>query len=124
KGLSPDARMSREDAPMIHMRWNARLIALAAVATAIALAAPARAADWTLNVNTALTVDDPLYKGLEAFKAAVEQRTQKKLEVKLFPGSQLGPDEDVLEQARAGGSVAVVVDGGRLAAYVKELGIL
>lgn len=109
---------------IIHTMWKTRLVALATIAAAIALGAPARAADWTLNVNTALTVDDPLYKGLEAFKAAVEQRTQKKLEVKLFPGSQLGPDEDVLEQARAGGSVAVVVDGGRLAAYVKELGIL
>ena len=106
---------------MIHTMGK---LALAAVAAVIALAAPAQAADWTLNVNTALTVDDPLYKGLEAFKAGVEQRTNKKLEVKLFPGSQLGPDEDVLEQARAGGSVAVVVDGGRLAAYVKELGIL
>lgn len=109
---------------IIHTMWKTRLVALVTIAAAIALGAPARAADWTLNVNTALSVDDPLYKGLEAFKAAVEQRTQKKLEVKLFPGSQLGPDEDVLEQARAGGSVAVVVDGGRLAAYVKELGIL
>ena len=30
----------------------------------------------------------------------------------------------MLEQARAGAGVAVVVDGGRLGAYVKELGIL
>jgi tripartite ATP-independent transporter DctP family solute receptor len=106
----------------ISRRSFARL-GLAAVAIA-AVSTPAPAADWTLNVNTALTVDDPLYKGLEAFKSAVESRTKKRLEVKLFPGSQLGPDEDVLEQARAGGSVAVVVDGGRLSAYVKELGIL
>jgi len=84
----------------------------------------ALAADWTLNVNTALTVDDPLFKGLEAFKTNVATRTNGRLEVKLFPGSQLGPDEDVLEQARAGAGVAVVVDGGRLGAYVKELGIL
>ncbi len=46
------------------------------------------------------------------------------MEVKLFPNSQLGPDEDVLEQARSGAPVAVVVDGGRLAVYQKELGIL
>jgi tripartite ATP-independent transporter DctP family solute receptor len=91
---------------------------------AAAVALPAQAADWTLNINTALTTDDPLFKGLEALKANVEQRTNKRMEVKLFPGSQLGKDEDVLEQARAGASVAVVVDGGRLGAYVKELGIL
>ena len=99
-----------------------RRFALCVAAAAFAL--PALGADWTLNVNTALTVDDPLYKGLESFKAAVAQRTNGRLEVKLFPGSQLGPDEDVLEQARAGAGVAVVVDGGRLGAYVKELGIL
>jgi tripartite ATP-independent transporter DctP family solute receptor len=85
---------------------------------------PAQAAEYTLNVNTALTVDDPLYKGLESFKANVASRSGGRIEVKLFPGSQLGPDEDVLEQARAGAGVAVVVDGGRLAAHVKELGIL
>src|SRR5690606_33683768 len=42
----------------------------------------------------------------------------------LFPNSQLGPDEDVLEQARAGAPVAVVVDGGRLANFVNEFGVL
>ncbi|MCG6116378.1 MAG: C4-dicarboxylate TRAP transporter substrate-binding protein, partial [Mesorhizobium sp.] len=38
--------------------------------------------------------------------------------------SQLGPDEDVLEQARAGAPVAVVVDGGRLAVFQNEFGVL
>jgi tripartite ATP-independent transporter DctP family solute receptor len=95
-----------------------------AFAAAIVVATPAFAADFTLNVNTALTVDDPLFKGLEAFRDNVAKSSNGKIEIKLFPGSQLGSDEDVLEQARAGAGVAVVVDGGRLGAYVKELGIL
>jgi tripartite ATP-independent transporter DctP family solute receptor len=102
-------------------------LALAALALLAALApiAPARAQDsFTLNINTALSTDDPMYIGLEALKAALEKRTGGKLQVKLFPGSQLGPDEAVLEQARAGASVAVLVDGGRLAPFVKEFGIL
>ncbi|HVL73173.1 MAG TPA: C4-dicarboxylate TRAP transporter substrate-binding protein [Beijerinckiaceae bacterium] len=78
----------------------------------------------TLNVNSALTADDPLFKGLEAFKAGVEGRSNGRIAVRLFPSSQLGSDEDVLEQARAGAGVAVVVDGGRLAPFVKEFGIL
>jgi len=85
---------------------------------------PAEAADYTLNVNTALTTDDPLYKGLESFQANVAERSKGALEVKLFPSSQLGKDEDVLEQARAGAPVAVVVDGGRLAVFVEEFGAL
>jgi tripartite ATP-independent transporter DctP family solute receptor len=88
------------------------------------IAGSALAADYTLSVNTALAQQDPLYKGLEEFKQGVEKRSAGKLAVRLFPGSQLGKDEDVLEQARAGAPVAVVVDGGRLAVFVKEFGIL
>jgi TRAP-type C4-dicarboxylate transport system substrate-binding protein len=84
----------------------------------------ALAADYTLSVNTALATSDPLYKGLEAFQANVAEASGGRLEVKLFPNSQLGPDEDVLEQARAGAPVAVVVDGGRLAVFVNEFGVL
>ena len=84
------------------------------------IAAPA----YTLNVSSSLTLDDPMFKGLNQFKAEVEKRSAGKIEVKLFPSSQLGPDEDVLEQARSGAGVAVLVDGGRLAPFVKEFGVL
>lgn len=87
-------------------------------------AVPVLSAEYTLSVNTALATTDPLYKGLEAFRDNVAAASNGALEVKLFPNSQLGPDEDVLEQARAGAPVAVVVDGGRLAAFVNEFGVL
>jgi tripartite ATP-independent transporter DctP family solute receptor len=100
-------------------------IGLALVSTiAASVPAAAIAADYTLSINTALTTTDPLYKGLESFAAAVAERSGNAIEVKLFPNSQLGPDEDVLEQARAGAPVAVVVDGGRLANFVPEFGVL
>lgn len=82
------------------------------------------AADYTLSVNTALTTGDPLYKGLKAFQDMVVKDSNGRIEVKLFPNSQLGPDEDVMVQARAGAPVAVIVDGGRLANYIKAFGIL
>lgn len=95
-------------------------------AGALVVVAPlnAFAADYTLSVNTALAITDPLYKGLESFVAGVAASSGGRIEVKLFPNSQLGPDEDVLEQARAGAPVAVIVDGGRLATYVNEFGIM
>lgn len=98
-----------------------RLLALASLCVAAALPA---AAQTVLNVNTALTTDDPMYAGLERMKANVEKRTAGKLAIRIYPGSQLGKDEDVLEQARAGANVAVVVDGGRLAVFVPEFGVL
>ena len=95
-----------------------------AAAAAVVLLSGAAFAATTLSINTALTTTDPLYKGLETFRDSVNKRTNGAIEVKLFPNSQLGSDEDVLEQARAGAPVAVVVDGGRLANFVKEFGVL
>jgi len=100
------------------------LNALLAAGVALATVTPAFAADYTLSVNTALNESDPLYSGLNAFVENVAEASDGRLEVKLFPGSQLGSDEDVLEQARAGAPVAVIVDGGRLAVFQEEFGVL
>ena len=102
---------------VLHAAARGVAIALCAVALPVA-------AQTVLNVNTALTTDDPMYAGLERMKTAIEQRSAGKLTIRIFPGSQLGKDEDVLEQARAGANVAVLVDGGRLAPFVKDFGIL
>lgn len=79
---------------------------------------------WPLNVITALSKDDPLYQGLEYFQKTLEEKSAGKIPVRIFYGSQLGSDEDILEQARAGANVAVVIDGGRLSVYVPEFAIL
>jgi tripartite ATP-independent transporter DctP family solute receptor len=105
------------------MKSVKQVLSFAAAVAFAAVALPA-AAQTVLNVNTALTTDDPMYAGLERMKANVEKRSAGKLQIRIFPGSQLGKDEDVLEQARAGANVAVLVDGGRLAPFVKEFGIL
>lgn len=99
-------------------------IAVMVIVVSILYITNAVAGGYQLNVNSALTTDDPLFKGLVAFKNNVEAKSKGKITVKLFPSSQLGKDEDVLEQARTGAPVAVVVDGGRLAVFEKELGIL
>lgn len=101
-----------------------RLLLLSSIVAGFMFCTGAQSATYTLNVNSALTTDDPMFKGLNQFKAEVEKRSGGQIEVKLFPSSQLGPDEDVLEQARSGAGVAVLVDGGRLAPFVKEFGVL
>lgn len=79
---------------------------------------------WPINVITALSPDDPMYQGLLHFKENVEAATENEVTVRIFYGSQLGSDEDIIEQARAGANVAVLIDGGRLSVYVDELGVL
>ena len=61
-----------------------------ALTLAAALAAPAKAADFTLNVNTALTVDDPLFKGLESFRDNVAKSSNGKIE-QAVPRIATGP---------------------------------
>ncbi len=42
----------------------------------------ALAQDYQLNVNTALTPEDPIYKGLETFRDKVAERTDGKVEIR------------------------------------------
>jgi TRAP-type C4-dicarboxylate transport system substrate-binding protein len=106
------------------MAWRALCRTLAAASIVAATAVPAAAAEYLLHANTALTPDDPIYKGLEVFSERVGDRTDFTVEVVIYPRSQLGKDEAVLELARSGAPVAVVADGGRLSLFQKEFGIL
>lgn len=75
-------------------------------------AAPA----YTLNVSTVLTMEDPMFKGLNQIQGRSGKalgRTGSKSSCSPVLNSRV--DEDVLEQARVGAGVAVPVDGGRLA---------
>ncbi|GBU09054.1 C4-dicarboxylate-binding periplasmic protein [Gammaproteobacteria bacterium] len=90
----------------------------------VTLISSALAAEFTLNVNTSQTADDPMYKGLLEFKKNVEARTNGRIEVKTFSSSQLGSDEDIIEQIKTGAGIATVIDGARIAPDVSEFGIL
>jgi len=65
-----------------------------------------------------------MYHGLVKFKQLVADKSRGDLSIRIFIGSQLGNDNDILEQAMAGAAIAVLVDGGRLSFYQHEIGIL
>lgn len=46
------------------------------------------------------------------------------MQVEVYSGSQLGSDEDVLEQAIVGAGVGIITDPGRLSNYVYDIGVL
>lgn len=79
---------------------------------------------YPLKIGTVLTENDPLYKGLLEFKDEVATKTSNNITVEIYPGSQLGNDEDILEQAKLGTGVGVITDPGRLSNYLKDFGIL
>ncbi|MGF1622946.1 MAG: C4-dicarboxylate TRAP transporter substrate-binding protein [Rhodomicrobiaceae bacterium] len=82
------------------------------------------AADYTLRLGTVLAPGDPLLVGAEAMKKAVEERSGGKVEVQIFPSSQLGDTQDMMDQAQAGSNVGTFVEASRVSVYVPEFNVL
>ena len=96
-----------------------------ALTGALVLAAGSVAAqDYTLGLSTSQPMTDPLVQAMVGAEEAIEERTDGAVDVTIYPSSQLGEDNDVLEQIRNGAPLAALVDAGRLAPFKKELGIL
>lgn len=97
-----------------------------ALVAAIAFAAIANLAHaaYQLNLSSALSAQDPVVLAMEEASQRIAERSGGELAVRVFPNSQLGSDEDVVEQIRSGANVAVLIDAGRLSEYQPELGIL
>lgn len=91
---------------------------------ALALASNLAHADYELNLSSALNTQDPIVQAMEDAKNAIEERSEGELTINIFPNSQLGSDEDVVEQIRSGANIAILIDAGRLSEYQPELGIL
>lgn len=81
-------------------------------------------AAYQLNISIALSPQDPIARAIVDAQQAIEERSEGELTVQLFPNSQLGSDEDVVEQIRSGANIAILIDAGRLSEYQPELGIL
>jgi TRAP-type C4-dicarboxylate transport system substrate-binding protein len=82
------------------------------------------AADYTLRLGTVLAPGDPLVVGAEKMKKAVEERSGGKIEVQIFPSSQLGDTQDMMDQAQAGANVGTFVEASRVSVYVPEFNVL
>jgi TRAP-type transport system periplasmic protein len=79
---------------------------------------------YILKMSTQLNETSPMVEGFKEWSRRVNERTDGKLVIEIYPSAQLGYDEDVIEQAIQGVNVAVLTDGGRMGNYVKEIGII
>jgi tripartite ATP-independent transporter DctP family solute receptor len=82
------------------------------------------AADYSLRLGTVLAPGDPLVVGAEAMKKAVAERTDGKVEIQIFPSSQLGDTQDMMDQAQAGANVGTFVEASRVSVYVPQFDVL
>jgi tripartite ATP-independent transporter DctP family solute receptor len=82
------------------------------------------AADFTLKLGSVLSPTDPLQIAAEGFKKSVEERSGGRVEVQLFPSSQLGDTQDMMDQAAAGANVGTFVEASRVSVFVPEFNVL
>ncbi|MCK0104240.1 DctP family TRAP transporter solute-binding subunit [Pseudohalocynthiibacter sp. F2068] len=93
---------------------------------AAVLATQALAADVTIRLAH-LNPDDPFqsHSGTMAavFKSLVESNSNGEIEVQLFPNGQLGKDNEVIEQVRAGIVESTISSSGGIAQHYNLVGV-
>jgi tripartite ATP-independent transporter DctP family solute receptor len=107
---------------------NTRKIIVLATVVALSLLLvypPAMAkAKYTLKFNHVLSPKDPFHAGFKKWAKAVEERTKGELEVQVFHSAQLGVEEDIIEQIRAGANLGQNTDSARMGNYVPEIAVM
>ncbi len=79
---------------------------------------------YTINVAYGNQPDEPIGKLASKWKELAEEKSNGRLELNLYPSSQLGAEKDVVEQAVAGNNVIVMAGYDFLMDYVPDTGIL
>ncbi|MEP1947473.1 MAG: TRAP transporter substrate-binding protein [Sulfitobacter dubius] len=85
---------------MINFKMKGVLASIAC--TVNLLASTAVAQDVTIRLGGTGAVDSADYLAIEAFKNSVEERSDGRIAVQIFPNSQLGTYQEMLEQIKAG----------------------
>lgn len=78
----------------------------------------------TLKLAHHLASDDPVNIELQKFAQSVEQKTNGKVKIALFPGSQLGSEKQVLEGVKSGTIDIGMGDHAYLSNFVPSYGLL
>jgi TRAP-type C4-dicarboxylate transport system substrate-binding protein len=93
--------------------WGALLWSSAAL--------PQAAKPMVLKFNHVLGPKEPYHQGFTNWAKRVEERTKGGLKMEVFHSSQLGKEEDIIEQLRQGANVGQNTDSGRLGNYVPAI---
>src|SRR4051812_18219473 len=80
-----------------------KLLALVALMlSAAALTGSASAADYTIKLAYVAQPTNPFHKGMEYFAQKVAEKSNNRIEVKLFHSQQLGGERDYIEGMQLG----------------------
>lgn len=77
-----------------------------------------------LKVSHNLATSETIHVELEKLAERLNEKSEGRLEVQIYPGAQLGNSKDGLEQAMRGSNVVVVTDTAYIADYVPDYSIM
>lgn len=79
---------------------------------------------YTIQIAYENQPDEPIHKAVERWKELADEKSDGRLQLDLFPSSQLGSKGDVIEQAMSGSNVIQIADASFMMDYVPDMGIL
>ena len=79
---------------------------------------------YTLRFSHVLTSEDPYHGAYLKWAERVKERTDGHVIIEVYPSSQLGVEEDILEQIRQGANIGFNTDAARLGMYVPEIAVM
>ncbi len=77
-----------------------------------------------LKFNHVLGQKEPYHQGFLNWAKAVDEKTKGGLKIEVFHSAQLGVEEDILEQIRAGANIGQNTDSARMGNYVAGIACL
>ncbi|MCP1313889.1 MULTISPECIES: TRAP transporter substrate-binding protein [unclassified Halomonas] len=77
----------------------------------------------TLRLGTVVSAPHPWIDAAEAFKAEVEEATDNRITVQIFPGGQLGNDQTMVDEIRIGTTDMIIGGVMNVSPYVPEFEI-
>src|SRR4030066_1031006 len=81
-------------------------------------------AKYVLKFNHVLGQKEPYHQGFTNWAKAVEEKTKGGLKIEVFHSAQLGVEEDIIEQIRAGANIGQNTDSARMGNCGPRLGII
>jgi tripartite ATP-independent transporter DctP family solute receptor len=109
------------------MKNGKRMMVLAAVmvfSLAVVCSTAQAQAKYVLKFNHVLGQKEPYHLGFTNWAKAVEEKTKGGLKIEVYHSAQLGVEEDIIEQIRAGANIGQNTDSARMGNYVPGIAIM
>lgn len=79
---------------------------------------------YVLKFNHVLGPKEPYHLGFQKWAKSVNEKTKGGLKIEVFHSAQLGVEEDILEQIRAGANLGQNTDSARMGNYVPGIAVM